>query len=84
MEIKENKKITTIKLEQETKSRLDKLKEHEKESYNQVLKKILYILNTFRKNPETGKRMIDDIDKVIKRRQVYQSILKAEKPKNSI
>jgi len=63
--------ITTIKLEKETKSRLDKLKEHEKESYNQVIKKILYILNLIRRDPLLGNNVLDNIDKQIKRKQTY-------------
>lgn len=64
-------KITTIKIERETKARLDKLKEHERESYNQVIKKILYILNLVRKNPLLGNRVLSNIDRTIKRRQAY-------------
>ena len=66
-----NPKITTIKIEKSTKSRLDKLKEHEKESYNQVIRKILHIINIFRKNPQLGNKILYNIDRTIKRRQVY-------------
>jgi len=45
-------KTTTIKLSTETKKRLDRFKEYERESYEEVLKKILYILNTSKTNPE--------------------------------
>ena len=65
-------KITTIKLEKATKLRLDNLKEHEKESYNQVLKKILHILNLVRKNPLLGNKFLQNIDKSIKRKQAYE------------
>ena len=71
---KEKGKITTIKLEYETKERLDRLKEHEKESYNQVIKKILHLLNIFRKNPEQGNKILRAIDTAIKRKKVYLSI----------
>ena len=37
--------ITTIKLDKETKSRLDKLKEHKRETYDEILRKMLGILN---------------------------------------
>jgi hypothetical protein len=67
----EIRKITTIKLEKETKARLDKLKEHEKESYNQVIKKILYILNLIRRDPLLGNKLLDNIDKTVKRKQTY-------------
>ena len=68
----EKKEITTIKLEKQTKERLDKLKEYDKEPYNTVLKKILYLLNVFRKNPEHGNRILNKIERSRKKKQVYQ------------
>ena len=64
--------ITTIKIEKETKARLDKLKEYEKESYNELIKKILYILNLVRKNPILGNKLLNRIDKSIKRKEAYE------------
>lgn len=63
--------ITTIKLEKQTKSRLERLKEHERETYDQVIKKILYILNRIRKDPISGNRFLGKIDANIRRRQSY-------------
>lgn len=75
--------ITTIKLDRETKSRLDKLKEHDKESYNEVIKKTLYLLNILRKNPLYGNKLLANIDKTIKRKEVYRRILNSKPlPKN--
>ena len=37
--------VTTIKLSRETKERIDKLREYKKESYEELLQKILDILN---------------------------------------
>ena len=54
--------ITTIKLHKETKERIDKLKDSHNESYDDVLKKILYILNNTRENPEKGKRILEQIE----------------------
>lgn len=72
---KEN--ITTIKLEKQTKLRLDKFKEHEKESYNQALKKILHILNLVRKDPILAERILENIDKQIQRKRILnKQILK--------
>jgi predicted DNA-binding protein len=59
---KQNNKITTIKLEEETKSRLDKLKVHDKESYNNVIKKMLFILNALRKNSKVAEGILNNID----------------------
>ena len=60
--------ITTIKLRRETKKRLDNLKEHERESYEEVLRKILYILNLFRKEPEKAGKILRRVDVNIKRK----------------
>jgi len=69
--------ITTIKIFKQTKIRLDRLKEHERETYEQVLRKILYILNLSKKNPERALRIFNKLDRAIKRKQkehteVYQ------------
>jgi predicted DNA-binding protein len=58
--------ITTIKLEKETKQRLSRLKEHERETYDQVIRKILYILTRIRKDPVSANRLLTRIDRNIK------------------
>lgn len=58
-----NKEITTIKLKKATKTRLDKLKIHRRESYEEILQKILNILNICRINPEKAKAILIKIDK---------------------
>lgn len=55
-------KITTIKIHKETKERIDKLKDSHNESYDDVLKKILYILNSTRENPEKGRKILEQIE----------------------
>ncbi|MFH1358893.1 MAG: hypothetical protein ABIH37_03340 [archaeon] len=65
------KNITTIKLRKETKQRLDKLKEHNRETYEEVIRKILYILNISRKNPEKAQSLMKKIDRTIKSRKQY-------------
>jgi len=54
-------KITTIKLLEETKLRIEKLREHKRESYDDILRKILYVLNTARESPEKAKRVLEKI-----------------------
>ena len=65
------KDITTIKLEKQTKQRLTHLKENERETYEQVIRKILYILNQIRKDPVSGNRFLSKIDRNIKRKNKY-------------
>ena len=55
-------KITTIKLLEETKNRIEKLREHKRESYDDILKKILYVLNAAREDPEKAKKILERID----------------------
>ncbi len=64
-------KITTIKIYRETKSRLDRLKEHNRESYDDILRKIFFILNISKKNPEKARRALIKIDKAVKTKQKY-------------
>lgn len=60
--------VTTIKISKITKQRIDKLKEYDKESYEEILKKILNILNTCIKRPTIASKMIRNIEISKKRR----------------
>ena len=57
-------KITTIKLDKETKSRLDKLKTSRRETYDEVLQKMLQILNICKSNPIEARSRLKDIDRI--------------------
>ena len=46
---------TTIKLDKKTKERLDHLKEYKRETYDDLLQKILEILNICKANPERAR-----------------------------
>ena len=70
--------ITTIKLEKQTKARLERLKEHERETFDQTIRKVLYILSRIRKDPISGNRLLTRIDRNIKRRQQYTKKIKNE------
>ena len=61
-----NVKITTIKIDKETKIRLDKPKVHAKESYDEIIQKILFILNLCKASPEEAKGRLLAIDKIKK------------------
>lgn len=60
--------ITTIKINKETKQRLDKLKEYSRETYEEVIKKLLFILNVSRKNPEKAQKILNRLDVKLKRK----------------
>jgi len=74
---------TTIKLSKKTKERLDNLKEYSAESYEEVLKKILYILNLIRKSPELGNKALGNIDKNIKRKHEIDKEVTSKTPKSA-
>jgi len=64
---KEISKITTMKLLEETKIRLEKLREHKRESYDDILRKILYVLNVAREEPEKAKKILIKISELRRR-----------------
>ena len=65
--------ITTIKLEKETKSRLSRLKVHKRESYEEVLQKILSILNALKDNPLKARIKLQEIDILRKKIRDFRS-----------
>jgi len=58
---------TTIKLQEETKSALDQFREYKNESYDEVVKKILFIAKNVKKQPELSTETIDAIESARKR-----------------
>ena len=75
-------KITTIKLLEETKLRIEKLREHKRESYDNILRKILYVLNVARDDPEKARRILERIselrERMIKEEKQREENLKEE------
>ncbi len=56
-------KITTIKLSDVTKNRLENLKIHRKETYDEVLQHMLAVLNMCKVNPHEARRMLEEINR---------------------
>ena len=56
--------ITTIKLEKDTKARLDKLRIHKKESYDEVIQKVLGLLNLCKIDPFKARNKLHEIDRI--------------------
>jgi hypothetical protein len=73
------KKVTTIKISSETRERLNRLKEYERETYDEVQNKIFYVLNTLKKNPEKAQRILLNIDRRIKRKDILNKKFKLKK-----
>jgi hypothetical protein len=69
-------KITTIKLLNATKARLDGLKEYERETYDEVLNKILNIVNIAIRNPLAGAKIFSNIKrKKIGKQKIQEKLL---------
>ncbi|MBT3323504.1 hypothetical protein HN681_01545 [archaeon] len=58
---------TTIKIHEDTKSQLDLFREYKNESYDEVLKKIVYIVKTCKKQPKLSQETIKEIEKARER-----------------
>ncbi len=58
---------TTIKIYEDTKTELDKLREYKNESYDEVLKKIIFIVNKFKTEPKLSKEAITSIERARER-----------------
>lgn len=53
---------TTIKLQKNTKSELDKLRQYKNESYDELVRKMLQIIKVARKEPKLSQQTIKEID----------------------
>lgn len=58
---------TTIKLHGETKQQLDRFREYKNESYDEVIKKMVFIIEKCKEEPELSKQTIMEIEKARER-----------------
>ncbi len=58
---------TTIKVHDDTKNQLDKFREYKNESYDEVLKKVMFIAENMKENPELSKETVEAIEKARER-----------------
>ena len=72
---------TTIKVHQETKQELDRFREYRNESYDEVIKKMIYITKTAKTQPELSKEAIEGIEKARKRMKQGKFISEKEAKK---
>ena len=66
---KQNREITTIKLNKKTKQRLDRLRVHKRDSYDEIVQRMLSILNTCRVNPVRAQSKLIFLEKQVRRSQ---------------
>lgn len=67
---------TTIKLSKFTKQRLDKLKEYKRETYEEILQKMLGIITLCRIDPERARVRLLSVESKKKRSQIPMRLLK--------
>jgi len=58
---------TTIKVHLETKHELDQFREYKNESYDEVIRKIIYIIKNLKSKPKLSQEAISAIEKARKR-----------------
>ncbi len=56
--------ITTVKLNKKTKDRIDKLRVHKRETYDEILQSLLDILNLCRISPEKAHQRLLRMEKM--------------------
>ncbi len=72
---------TTIRISGDTKSELDTFKEYKNESYDEVLRKVMYIAKTSKTQPKLSKEAIEQIEKARKRIKKGQFVTAQEAKK---
>jgi predicted DNA-binding protein len=76
-------KTTTIKISETTKERLNHLKEHKEESADTLITKALNIINLCARSPSLAARILRDIEKSKKRKELLEnpeSMIKRKNP----
>jgi predicted transcriptional regulator len=58
---------TTLKIREDTKGELDRFREHRNETYDDVIRKVLYIAKTAKTNPKLSKETVAQIEQARKR-----------------
>ena len=71
-------KATTIKIYEDTKSQLDTFREYKNESYDEVIKKVIYIAKNVKKEPELSIDAIEAIEKARERIERGQFLTEEE------
>ncbi len=72
---------TTIKIYGNTKQELDQFKEYKNESYDEVIRKMIYIAKTAKTQPQLSKEAVMAIEKARKRLKAGNFIAEGEAKK---
>jgi len=74
----DNMKTTTLKIYDDTKKELDCLKEYKNESYDEVIRKVVFIVKKIKTQPELSREAIENIEKARERIKKGRFITEAE------
>lgn len=55
--------MTTIKVSVSTKKEIDKMRSHQREPYDLVLRKVLYIARNAKRRPQLSRRAVEAIER---------------------
>ena len=69
---------TTIKIHEDTKIELDTFREYKNESYDEVLKKLLFIAKTCKTEPKLSKETVEAIERARERIKKGKFLTEAE------
>ena len=69
---------TTIKVYGNTKHQLDQFREYKNESYDELIKKMIFIIKSFKKEPELSKETIYAIERARERIKKGKFLTEAE------
>ncbi|MBU7047865.1 MAG: hypothetical protein HXS54_15620 [Theionarchaea archaeon] len=59
--------VTTIKLKEQTKKELDTFREYKNETYDEIVRKILYIAKNVVENPQLSEKTLREIEEARQR-----------------
>ena len=69
---------TTIKIQEDTKLELDKFREYKNESYDEVIKKMVYIAKNVKEQPKLSKETVIAIEQARERIKAGNFVTEAE------
>ena len=72
---------TTLKIHKDTKTQLDRFREYKNESYDEVIKKVIFIANNLKKEPELSKETVEAIERARARIKKGKFLSEAEAKK---
>jgi len=76
-----NMNNTTIKIYEDTKSQLDQFREYKNESYDEVIKKVVFIARTCKTEPKLSKETVEAIERARERIKKGKFLTEAEAKK---